>query len=330
MRCRCGSRRVVDELYPPPPWRWDQRAALWRYWVRDPVDAVKDIIPHHLMRLLPSQLVSDIGARLGRRAGRRAKVASRRARETLRLLRPDASEVEIEALLAAHWEHVGRCFAEFSAQYRFLPEGRIAIEGGEIPLGIVASDRPLIIAGTHVGNWEMPPAALSKLEIPFHAIFQALPNRFRMRIAFNMRNFGRRFAGPKTSQMILPTVAAPFQAHRLLETREAALLYYVDENWEGRVHAPALGRPLRMEGNIMRAVRLAQLTGAAIVPAHGVRLGPGPQFRLVFGPEVRLGPPGRGRAGILEDIGAVDAAVEALVRAHPEQWFMLHAFRPDR
>ena len=330
MRCRCGSRRVVDELYPPPPWRWDQRAALWRYWVRDPVDAVKDIIPHHLMRLLPSQLVSDIGARLGRRAGRRAKVASRRARETLRLLRPTASEAEIDALLAAHWEHVGRCFAEFSAQYRFLPEGRIAIEGGEIPLGIIALGRPLIIVGTHVGNWEVVHLGLLKLRIPFQGIFQALPNRFRMRIAFHMRNHGRQFAGPKISEAILPTVAAPFQAHRLLETREAALLYYVDENWEGRVHAPALGRGLRMEGNIMRAVRLAHHTGAAIVPAHGLRLGPGPQFRLVFGPELALGPPGRGRAGILEDIGAVDAAVEALVRAHPEQWFMLHAFRPDR
>jgi KDO2-lipid IV(A) lauroyltransferase len=321
---------VVDELYPPPPWRWDQRAALWRYWVRDPVEAVKDIVPHHLMRLLPSQLVSDIGARLGRRAGRRAKVASRRARETLRLLRPDASEAEIEALLAAHWEHVGRCFAEFSAQYRFLPEGRVEVAGAEIPLGIVASGRPLIVAGTHVGNWEMVHAALSKIELPFHGIFQALPNRFRMRIAFNMRNFGRRFGGSQTAQPILPTLAAPFQALRLLETREAALLYYVDENWEGRVHAPALGRPLRMEGNIMRAVRLAQHTGAAIVLAHCERLGPGPNFRVVFGPEVELGPPGRGRAGIMEDIGRVDAAVEALVRARPEHWLMLHAFRADR
>lgn len=321
---------MLDEFYPPPPWRWDQRAALWRHCVRDPLQGLKDIVPHHLLRLLPSQAVSDIGARLGRRAGRRAEFASRRARAALRLLRPEASEAEIEALLVAHWDHVGRCFAEFAAHHRFLGEGRVAIEGGEIPLGILAAGRPLIVAGLHLGNWEILPVALSKLEIPFHVIFQALPNRFRMRIAYETRVLILRLGGPKTALLLPPNRMAALKAHRLLDRREAALFYYIDENWGGRVQAPSLGRPLRMDGNIMRVVRLAQRTGAAVVPAHCVRVGPGPAFRLVFGPEVPMGPSGRGEAGVIEDIGRLDAAIDTAVRAHPEQWFMLHCFRADR
>jgi KDO2-lipid IV(A) lauroyltransferase len=66
-----------------------------------------------------------------------------------------------------------------------------------------------------------------------------------------------------------------------------------------------------------------------VIPAYALRLGEGARFRLTFLPEVPIGPPGRGRAAILDDIAALDRVIEAVVRAHPEQWFMLHAFRPN-
>jgi KDO2-lipid IV(A) lauroyltransferase len=313
---------VVDELYPPPPWRWAQRAALWRYWVRDPVDAVKDIVPHHLMRLLPSQLVSDIGARLGRRAGVRAKVASRRARETLRLLRPEASEAEIEALLAAHWAHVGRCFAEFSVLERLWPEGCIAVEGAEHVATAREAGRPLIFAGLHVGNWEAMHAGISGMGVPLAGIYQRLDNRFRMGVA----NQARR----RTPIRLLdPVPASAIVARRALDRREQVVLMYVDEDVGRRVHAPLLGRAPRPEGNIHRLARLAGLTGAAVLPVHALRLGAAPRFRLVIGPELPLLRRPRDPEALAEDQARLDAAAEAVVRPNPEQWLMLNAFRPD-
>jgi lauroyl/myristoyl acyltransferase len=74
----------------------------------------------------------------------------------------------------------------------------------------------------------------------------------------------------------------------------------------------------------------ASQTGAAVLPCYALRLGEEARFRLTFLPEVPVGTPDRGRTGIKADIAVLDAAIEGVVRAHPEQWFMLHAFRPDR
>lgn len=319
---------MVDDLYRAPPWRWSERTALRRYWLRDPLQGLADVIPHHLFRLLPTDMASDLGLRLARRAGRKRPEANARALALLRHLRPGEGEAALEALLAAHWAHLGRCMAEFSALHRFWAEGRIEVEGEEHPRAAIAAGRPLVIAGLHVGNWEVVHAGLSGLGIPFQGIFQRLPNRFRMRVAHAARERIRLQGGP--GRALAPTLAAVFEAHRVLEAREAALLYYVDEYWEGRVHAPLLGRPLKVDGNIMRATRLAAATGAAVIPTYALRIGDAARFRLTFLPPVEMGEPGRGRAGIRADIAALDAAIEPVVRAHPEQWFMLHAFRFDR
>jgi lauroyl/myristoyl acyltransferase len=321
---------VVDELYPAPPWRWSARRALVRHWLRDPALGLTDLVQHHALRLLPTDRISDIGARLGRGAGRRRPAATERARALLRALRPEADAAAIEALVAAHWAHVGRIYAEFSAFDRMIPEGRIAIEGEAIPRAILESGRPLIIAGTHVGSWETIGGALCRMRVPFGGLFQALPNRFRMAMAARQRAATQAAEAAPGSRIILPTLAAPFIAHDMLSTRQGAVLWFVDENWGGRVQAPALGRALRAEGNIARVARLAARTGAAVVPAYGLRLGEEARFVVRFLPEVPLGPPGRGKAGLVEDIAALDAAIAGPVRAHPEQWFMLNAFRPDR
>jgi len=321
---------MVDELYRAPPWRLDDadaRRALYRWWIRDPLDGLRHALPFHLMRHLPSDVASAIGARLARGQVASRPEASDRARALLRALRPAATPGEIEALVAAHWRHLGRVIAEFPVLHRLHEEGRIEVVGAEHLRAVEQAGRPLIIAGLHVGNWEVVHVGLSGLGVPFLGIFQRLPNRFRMRLMHRARERIRLDGGPGAA--LAPTLGAVFQAHRLLEARESALLYYVDEYWEGRVHAPALGRPFKIDGNIMRAVRLAAATGAAVIPAFALRVGEAARFRLTFLPEVPIGPPGRGRAAILDDIAALDAAIEPVVCAHPEQWFMLHAFRPE-
>ncbi len=241
---------------------------------------------------------------------------------------PRGDEAEIARLLRAHWRHLGRTLAEFSALPRFWREERIEVAGLAHLEAARRSGRPLVIAGTHVGSWEALHAGLSGLGVAFHGIYQRLPNRFTMRIADRVRQRIRREGGPGAA--LAPTLNAVFEAHRLLESRQSALLYYVDEYWERRVHAPALGRALVIEGNIARAVRLASRTGAVVLPCYALRLGEAARFRLTFLREVPIGPPDRGRSGILADIAALDAAIEGVVRAHPEQWMMLHVFRTDR
>lgn len=318
---------MSDVLYPAPPWRWSERRALWRHWVRDPLEGGFDMGIHGLLRALPTDRVSAIGVWLGRRAGRRRPEASARAAALLRQLRPEADEAEIARLVAAHWTHVGRCFAEFSVLHRLWDEGRIEVRGFEHVEAAKAAGRPRLIAGLHVGYWEVVHVGLSRLRWPGVGVYQRLPNRFRMRIADAARE--RAWVGGVRHGRLAPHIGAVFEAHHALAAADGGILYYVDEFWNGRVHAPALGRKLQMAGNIMRAVRLASGTGAAVIPAYAERVGEAARYRLTFLPEVPIGPQGRGRAAILDDIAALDTVLEGVVRAHPEQWFMLHAFRPE-
>jgi KDO2-lipid IV(A) lauroyltransferase len=318
----------VGALYPAPPWAWSERAALFRYWVRQPVlSGLLDVLPHHVGRLLPTDQVSALGARLGIRAGRSRPQASERARALFRLLRPAADAAAIEAMLAAHWRHVGRCFCEFAALHRLWREGRVEIEGLDHLEAARAGGRPVIIAGLHVGYWEIIAVGLAMLRIPAVSTYQRQPDRFRMRIADNARSRAWRPGVPL--ERLLPTRSALFGAQRALSRPGGVMLYYVDEFWQGRVHAPLLGRRLRQEGNIAKAVRLAAMTGAAVVPAHALRLGEAARFRLIFSPAVPIGASGRGRAGAREDHLALDAAIEGILRSCPEQWFMAHVFGPD-
>jgi KDO2-lipid IV(A) lauroyltransferase len=320
----------MRELYPAPPWRFGDpasRLALYRWWVRDPLEGLRFMLPDLALRALPTDLASDIGARLARGQAAKRPGPSARVRALMRRLRPEATAAEIEAMVDAHWTQLGRTLGEFPRLHRLWGEGRIEVTGAQHPQAALAAGRPLLVAGLHLGNWEAVHAALTGLGIRFHCIYQRLNNRFRMRLAHAARNRTRTDGGPGVP--LAPTRGAALFAQRLLDRRESALLLYVDEYWEGRVHAPAFGRGLRIEGNIARAVRLASATGAALVPAYAERIGDAARFRVTFLPPVDIGPPGRGRAGIRDDIAALDAAIEPAVRAHPEQWLMAHVFDPE-
>jgi lauroyl/myristoyl acyltransferase len=89
----------------------------------------------------------------------------------------------------------------------------------------------------------------------------------------------------------------------------------------------------RAEGNIHRLARLARLaalTGAAVLPVHALRRGQAARFRLVVGAELDLRRETRDAAALAADQAALDAAAEAVVRAHAGQWLMATSFRWDR
>ncbi|WP_203075422.1 lysophospholipid acyltransferase family protein [Falsiroseomonas ponticola] len=322
----------IEELYDPPRLAWSERRALWRYYVRDTgIGIAQHVIPHALLRLLPTDAASAIGARLGPRTGRRWVEATARARAVFRHLRPEAGEAELDAMMQAHWRNLGRSMAEFSALERLWGEGRVTVEGLHHVTDAFAAGRSVLIAGTHVGYWEMLPIALSMLRIPSQGIYMRLANRFRMRVANAART--RAYAQGMPLRRHRPTSAALVAARRALSRPGTAFLYYVDEYWQGRVHAPLLGRPPQPIGNIAKAVRLAMATGAAVVPAAALRDGDAARFRMVFLPPVPMAaaPDAAAQdATAMANQLALDAAIEAVLRQAPEQWLCAHAFRFDR
>ncbi len=314
-----------------PEWR-----RLYRHWVRDPVVGARLLALHQVMRALPTETVSALGGRLGLVAGPRLHgVADRRARTALAALRPDLAgdPAAMTAAVARMWRALGEVYAEFSAEDRLWPEGRVEVRGAENVRKRQAGEPPLIVAGVHLGNWELLPIALGYLGHDITDIYQPQRNRFEDGIAKRTRQRAEQrmratMGSSNRLHLVPPSRTAGAELLQALRNRHTVMIY-VDEHAGGRVHAPAFGRPIRSDGNLARAVRLARLAEADIVPAYVERVARS-RYVAHYLPALPLQRSADRAADIRANAAALDAAVTAPVLAHLEQWFMLPDFRMDR
>lgn len=283
---------------------------LWRW-----LDGARDLALHEAMRHLPTPMVSDIGAALARRgATGRHRAKLERAEAALACLRPELTEAERRDMALRNFIGVGRTMAEFACMGRLWREGRIAVRGRENIPG-----PNMVLALLHLGNWEAMNAAVTGLGLRGCSIYQPPSSPVQHRIAQR----ARRQAG---NDAIQASVMAPRQAMRVLERGELVGIF-LDEYKGGRVNAPRFGRPPGPGGNLALAARLAARAGVPVVPAYTLRESgreAGPRFTAHFLPPLRMS------GELARDVAALEAFAERTIRAHLEQWFMLHVFRFDR
>ncbi|MDA8361324.1 MAG: lysophospholipid acyltransferase family protein [Gammaproteobacteria bacterium] len=102
--------------------------------------------------------------------------------------------------------------------------------------------------------------------------------------------------------------------------REGRVLYYLpdqDFGERGSVFAPFFGVPT---STLEAAGRLARTVGARVVPCYVWQRPWGRGYQIAFGPAL----PGFPSGDRLADATATNAAIEAGVRIHPEQYFWVH------
>jgi KDO2-lipid IV(A) lauroyltransferase len=270
---------------------------------------------HHVLRHLPVDLVSIIGAIGGRVTALRKPVADRTVRNNLRLLRPDITDPrEIDAMARRFWDNAGRCFAEYSALNRILASDRVLVDGREHLVAALASGKPRIWMFLHLGNWEiLGPGLLGMGEAGFQ-IYQPLQDPVRRQIAEQAR---RAFA----CNLLAP---GPRTAGRILRRLQAGggLSIAVDEHINGKVQAPAFGRPIARRCNLGAAARFAMLTDAQVLLAYVVRRR-GARFTIRIEAPVRFDFGSQSIGRLPEMVAVLNARIEPIVLAHIDQWFWL-------
>jgi KDO2-lipid IV(A) lauroyltransferase len=303
----------------------EARAALrqewrdWRrYWIRDPLLGVLDFAIHYGARCLPIAWCSSLGGLLGRLNGRyRFHKARERARLGYSHLSGDPGGLAgAERAVDRLFDNIGRTMLEFSVLDRLWAAGRIAVAGEAHLADARAAGKPVIVAGLHLGNWEVIAPSLTAFGLRFRFIYQPPRSRFEHRIAVAARQ--------RCGAILLrPGVAAARAAHRLLVEEKGVLLIYADDERKGYVNAPLFGRPVAARANLVNIVRLAWASGAAVIPAYAERLA-GARFRLNFVAPVELTPPGaNAAAALLENVERLDRVITPPVLAHLDQWYML-------
>ena len=257
---------------------------------------------------------------IARKIGPRLR-GHRMARTQLAAVFPDKSAAEIERILAAMWDNLGRVFVEYAHLERLCafdpqhPEaGRIVMDAATVERCRRAceSGKPALVFGAHVANWE----ASAFFARPFGRQFAVVFRSPRMRPIADELSRVRANCG----YALIP--AGPDIAFRIKDAMKRNLLIgmLIDQHYAHGLDVTFFGRVCK--ANPLFA-RFARMFDCAIYGARIIRL---PQGRFRFELTDPIEPPrdAQGKVDVDATTQLVTSVIEGWVREYPEQWMWLH------
>lgn len=192
------------------------------------------------------------------------------------------------------------------------------VHGEENYCAARAAGRGAIIATAHVGSFEVGMAALSDREKRVHVVFQqdvfdafdGIRDRLHRKLGVVDARAERGLnVWLSLREALRDDDVVLIQADRVMPGQRGVAVPFFD----GHIELP------------VGPVKLAALSGAPIIPVFAVRR-PDRTTRLIIEPAIEVGPgePVIGRGQAPPSLLKFAAALERLVRAHADQWLMLH------
>ncbi len=268
---------------------------------------------------LPLDRASALGGWLARKIGPRAGV-SRIARRNLARAFPERSAAEIEAILRAMWDNLGRVVAEYPHLGDFELDGprrRVEVVGREHVERLRDDGIGGIFVSAHLGNWEIASLGATRNGLPLTHIYRSANNPHverilrRLRAPIGGRHFPKGAAGAK---------------HLIRALRAGEHLgMLVDQKFNDGIPVPFFGRDAM---TAPAAAELALRFRCPIVPARVERL-EGARFRVTVHPPLELPDSGDRHADAAEIMRRINALFESWIRERPEQWLWVHRRWPD-
>ncbi|MCX7286644.1 MAG: lysophospholipid acyltransferase family protein [Rhodobacterales bacterium] len=233
----------------------------------------------------------------------------RRVRENLALVLPDLAPEEVERIVRAVPDNVGRTVIEIYSGPEFIAkaaaqpltgDGVAALEDAH------ATGRPVILVTGHFGNYDASRAALIARGYRVGALYMPMANRY-----FN-EHYVRAISGIGTP--LFPRGRAGL-ADMVRHLRSGGMLgMLVDQYMRHGEELTFFGRPAL---TALSAADLALKYDALLVPTYAVRRKDGLSFEIIVEPPIPHGSPEAMTQGLNDSL-------EALVRKHVEQWFWIH------
>jgi KDO2-lipid IV(A) lauroyltransferase len=281
-----------------------------RLWLRIEAALVRGLFA--LARRLGPERASAMGGNMLRRIGPRLPVSAV-GRRNLALAFPGHDPAWREAVLRDTWENLGRTMLEMPlvAGMRETASG----PGWELvgEENLPAAGTRMVMFSAHLANWELLPRAGLRFGIQLASLYRAPDNPFVDAEVRRMREGG-------ADLPLFPKGArGARQALRHL-SQGGALGLVVDQKLNEGLSIPFFGHPA------MTAPAVAEFAlrfRCPLVPAYVQRIGPA-RFRVVVEPPLVLPESGDHAADVHAVMVAVNARIEAWVRARPGEWLWLH------
>ncbi|MCP5432260.1 MAG: lauroyl acyltransferase [Alphaproteobacteria bacterium] len=267
-------------------------------------------------RLLGLPAASAVGGFLGRLVGPLSGEQAL-ARANLQAAFPEKSRAEIDAILGAMWDNLGRVLAEYPHLDKFRayePGGRLEVVGAEHVDREHATDPGGLLVSAHLANWEVMPMAASQRGFEGGVIYRAINNPHVNRWIVRQRE---RYAMP------VQVPKGPDGARQLLRLLKKRLYIpiLVDQKLsQGGVPVPFFGHPAM---TTPAAAALAIKYGYPVFMASCERH-PGPRFRLVVSPRMEFERTGDEMADIFAAMVKMNDWLEARIRERPGEWLWAH------
>jgi Kdo2-lipid IVA lauroyltransferase/acyltransferase len=237
-------------------------------------------------------------------AGYRARV-----RENLALVLPDMPAPEVERMTRAVPNNVGRTVIEIYSGPEFTARAaRTPPEGAGLQAleQAHATGRPVILVTGHFGNYDASRAALLARGFRVGALYRNMKNSF-----FNAHYVA---AISRIGTPLFPRGRAGL-ADMVRHLKSGGMLgLLIDQHMNHGANLTFFGVAAQ---TALSAAELALKYDALLVPTYAVRLPDGLNFRIIVEAPIPHGTP-EAMTQALND------SLEALVRAHPDQWFWIH------
>jgi KDO2-lipid IV(A) lauroyltransferase len=234
----------------------------------------------------------------------------KRIRDNLALARPDLTEGEVEEIVRAVPDNAGRSLAEIYSGSAFTDRIRESnpMEGPGVPALEAAfkTNRPVILACAHFGNYDAMRAALAARGWPVGALYRPMNNQ-----AFNAHYIPAMRA---IAEPIFPRGRAGLTAMIRFLRGGGWMALGFDQYQRDGAELRFFDLPTR---TVLTPADLAIRHDALIVHIAGIRQPDGLSFKVHVGAPLEHGAPA-------EMMQALNDDLEALVRRHMDQWFWIH------
>ena len=266
-----------------------------------------------LARLLPIDVMSDLGGALFKRLGpltRNHHVAE----QNLRLVFPQAPNDEIAGFLRDQWDNTGRTFVETLIMDRIMADpSRVEVVNGERLDEIAAGGAPVVFVSGHLSNWEVMPAVIAHSPVVCQITYRAANNPYvDHRIKASRRRYGVRLFAPKGGD----------GAREILEAmaRGESVALMNDQKFNGGIAAPLFGHIAHTASG---PTKFALRFGTVLQPMS-VQRKQKARFRVVVHDPIHLDSTGDRNADLEAGVRKVNAFIEERIRERPAEWFWVH------
>ena len=311
---------IVD---PASPERWDREVALPEKrsnWSITFMHRVEAAIMSGLFWTLERMGLDRASAFMGRLmkliGPTILRSVHKRGLVNLKLVFPEKSAEEHEAILRQVWENLGRTTGEFAFLDHFdpfAPDGRIKIEGLENLRKPLTDGKPAIYVSGHLANWELMAATLYRSGVRHATVYRAANNPIIDQKIIDFR-------ASVMSRHLIPKGKRGGRALLMAIKQGLSPCMLVDQKLNDGIRVPFLGHPAM---TAPATARLALKCETPVIPVS-IRREKGAYFTMTAHEPISFDPSGDMTADVEALTIRINEALSDIIQANPGQWLWLH------